>query len=434
MIHCNSILGEIIEEIYVIVFNFFNKKGIIKNFKLIKESSCLEYFKSFIAFFFSDKDMNNFDSILEDSNQQMKKIIAELEMKKIFLNLPFVKCLNYFKKIEYEFSHFISNIDKMFLFQIQYPSLIEIIQYKYFTLIQSKIFQKVMHLEFCKLKEIDFQELKFMEFGNISMSNLSKIIHSSYDFIQNNIFTGVDATTLLLKDIFFLFGEINIYKELQIFSTHYTQYIKDIFEFYKILQISTKINEFSSSYRGFFDFFSIKNVAESLKIFSLSKFTNFEDDIKITEIKKQLNSILYLKDKVHSKVSKTLHKCSDILLLIKIFSDSPRIIKFVWTIFQDYYNHSDAQIDVMNEEIQKGGYQVKNIHLIYVKQLLRFLKLISQKSFNSDYQLFAYFNKRYQEEASIVNFEKEISNKILKEFLKLIFQNSLFDQSYSSKS
>jgi hypothetical protein len=87
----------------------------------------------------------------------------------------------------------------------------------------------------------------------------------------------------------------------------------------------------------------------------------------------------------------------------------------------------------MNEEIQMGGYEVKNNHLIFVKQLLRFLKLMHKKKFKSDKQLFTLFIKKYENEANVLEYSKK-NDPQLEPYYQIIFENTLYQKDYSSLS
>ena len=414
----------------------FAKRINVRNYLRIQNCEQLEALKKELLLLFPSESLEPVEALLEESAAQYSVLQKQLATKDVFLDLPFIRQRGSFQKIKFEFENFIARFESMSLFEPVYPRMIEIIRFPYFTILQSKIFQNIMHLLFCQQKGLASDAIGFLDFGeSMTMNELNDLIHLTFARLEQDLFVEVGSCSLALDRLAEYFSEIDIDKELAIFDVLYSSQVANLFELFRHLQFSVKISEFAFNFEYFFEFFGVRQVGESALLNALRGSIESAPEFSVADLALEILEKGRCPEQKRRAVFDVLDRHSDILLVVRVFHRHRRTIEFVWKIYEDYFNHSDAQVDVMNEEIQRGGYKVKNIHLIYVKQLLRFLKSLRKKQFKSDSALFSFFLTRYAEEAKTLEPKADPSaSEERRPLRRRMFQNSLFVQSYDSDS
>jgi hypothetical protein len=431
----------------------------VKNFELLRFNPGLAKVKEIFKLFFKEKDLLEFDSLFTKFAAKYDETVEYLNYFKSFLQASFVKTCSNFQELKEELNVFEKAVQEQPILHINYPWRLEKIKKDFISLITSDIYLNILNKLYHTNKGNDDPTPEmYLEFGSLSFFDIEKLMNLSSEYLEQ-LFKYNDSSklrkSLTLKDVETIFHNIDIEKELALFKYRYDSKMEKLFRIMGQQCFIKATLEFSQDFHPIYDFFELKHKDSTEQIEKFHQFySKNESKTNFLELQKKYQKMRVYQPKEEEaeipdlKTNLDLDNVNPLFLIIEnhvniiyflqILSENIELTAFLMDIYKNFLDSFESKIDILNEEIQSGDYSIKNFHLVDCKHLIRHLKEVSGKNFNSDHQILMHFLTKNIIEGKVKDLVKmDKSNKNYPNYVRLVnslSKNAIYKKGYNRHS
>lgn len=367
-----------------------------------------------------DQDkINKMAGLIQEALEKRDEILNSLDFFEYIYKFPILE--NKLYKLKDDFNYFKKNIDSELIYELRISSFLKALEMPFLYVLDSRIFYNHFHFELEKLKKPD------ENFNSKSIVFIYNLFVETYKSFKEIFTVEPKMNSVNLKYLDVLFENCDPIHELRIFSLNYSDQVSNMIELFKIHRMMKVFNSFCPYLNNFIEFLNLKKHSEIDSLSQLHKEIESNKEYSVKDLRLVLDTSSHY-------VFKLLENYPDVLMMFKIYSENLNLTKFIYQIHEDFGAHSDVQIELMNEEIQKEGYKIKNVQLIYLKQLIRFIKQMKDLTNDSDTIIFKKFYEHYLQHSgcktAICQFKELEHNEVYIENYQKVFSNVLFQIDY----
>lgn len=384
----------------------------VKNFELLRFNPGLAKVKQIFQLFFKSDELVNFDSLFVKFADKYDETIEYLKYFKSFLDTSFVQKCADINELKSELTRFEKAVQEQPILDIQYTWRLEKIKQDYISLITSDVFLNVINKLFHENQNTsELTPENFLEFGCLSFLDIEKLFQAASNYLEKLFNYKTNSRfqkKLLMEDVLQIFHEIDVERELDLFKPRYDSKLEGLFDLLgqsRFVQVSL---DFSETFQPIYDFFELKNQESTEQLVKFTKFYQKKGEKTVFwDLSKKYNKMRVFTPREEEaevpdlKTDLELGKVNPLFLLIEnhvnviyfleTLSENIDLTAFLMEIYKNFLDSFESKIDILNEEIQAGDYSIKNFHLVDCKHLIRHLKEVSGKNFNSDHQFLMHF-------------------------------------------
>ena len=455
IIYWETNYGSFFDRLFRVMKEYLGQEISVKNFELLRFNPGLAKVKQIFKLFFRSEDLVDFDSLFAKFADKYDETVEYLGYFKSFLETPFVRKCSDFRELSDELQRFEQAVQEQPILAIQYSWRLEKIKKDYISLITSDVFLNVLNKLYHKnQKTAELTPDNYLDFGSLSFLEIEALFQVTSNYLERLFSYRRDSRfqkKLLLRDVRQIFQDIDVESELALFKARYDAKLEGLFDLLgqsRFVQVSL---EFSEGFQPIYDFFELKNQESTEQLVKFKQFylEKGEDSVFWDLREKYAKMRVFAPSEEEAEVPdlKTeleLEKVNPLFLLVEnhvnvvyflqVLSENIELTAFLMEIYKNFLDSFESKIDILNEEIQAGDYSIKNFHLVDCKHLIRHLKEVSGKNFNSDHQFLMHFLTKNIIEGKVKDLVKsDAATRAYPNYLRIVnrlSKNALYKKDY----
>lgn len=398
--------------LFRVMKSYLNQIITVGDFELLRFNPSLKKVKDLFSFFFKAENLKGFDRLFGQFAAKYDDTMEYMQFFNDFLNTDFVKKCSDYVGLQEDVATFKRAIQEQSILSITYPRRLAQVKQDYLSLISSKIFLNILNKIYHEQNKTSSraQEL-YLQFDLLSFIQIHDLMQKTNEYLELLFVYGTNRSfrkKLTLKDVEQVFHDVDIQQELNIFKNRYDERVENLVNVFSQRNYSRTALRFADNYMPIYEFLGLRELEGTKQLDKYKKFflkkgekTNFadleknyrkmrnfkprEEDLDIPDLNTNLDlanvNPLFLLIENHVNV----------IYFFEVLSENIELVSFLMDIYKNFLDSFESKIDILNEEIQAGDYSIKNFHLVDCKHLIRHLKEVAAKNFDSDYQIMMHF-------------------------------------------